>query len=239
MLRHGHRQPWLIESGATGRSMRARKHRAVIPSDSSVSRRTSYARDQDLRSRPERGDSESGRQVIAYLSLSRIWGLPSGAGVRALAEYGGSRAALLDSLPSVLDAAGLTELRVSFPTHDIEMIHLLRSRSVSLSPDTIHSHTFRLLDLPGLLRALRPYFAARLPAAALRAFSVEATGERVSPAGERVNMQFGSERADLSLSETAAIMLGGPAAPAIDGELGEIARRIFPVPLPLPGLNYV
>ena len=194
MLRHGHRQPWLIESGG---------------------------------------------QPIAYLSLSRIWGLPSGTGVRALAEYGGSRSALLDSLPSILDAAGLTELRVSFPTHDAEMTHLFRSRGVSLQHDTVHAHTYRLLDLPGLLRALRPYFAARLPAAALRAFSMTPTGERVSPAGERVNMQFGSEQADLNLSEAAAIMFGGPAAPAIDGDLGELMRRIFPIPLPLPGLNYV
>jgi hypothetical protein len=128
---------------------------------------------------------------------------------------------------------------MSFPAHDTEMTHLLRSRGVDLHPDTIHSHTFRLLDVPGLLRALRPYFGARLPAAALRAFSVTPSGQRVSPAGERVNMQFGSEQADLSLSEAAATMFGGPAAPVIDGELGELVYRVFPVPLPLPGLNYV
>jgi hypothetical protein len=263
MLRHGHRQPWLIESDANGRPERAAR-RAVIPSDfprgsGEAGTRGRRCRLQFggtpgfasspirvLRSRPERGDSESGRQVIAYLSLSRIWSLPSAAPIRALGEYGGSRSALIDGMNRVMEAAGLSEIRISFPAHDIEMIHLLRSRSVSLSPDTIHSHTFRLLDLPGLLRALRPYFAARLPAAALRAFSMTPSGERlspagerVSPAGERVNMQFGSEQADLSLSEAAAIMFGGPAAPAIGGDLGEVMRRVFPVPLPLPGFNYV
>ncbi len=281
MLRHGHRQPWLIESGATGRSMRARKHRAVIPSDFPRGSGEAGTRGRRcrlrfggtpgfasspirfLRSRPERGDSLQypGAQPIAYLSLSRIWDLPSAAPIRALAEYAGSRAALIDSLPSLLDAAGLAELRVSFPTHDTEMTHLFRSRGVSLRRDTVHAHTYRLLDLPGLMRALRPYLAARLPASALRAFSITPSPERLSPAderpspagerispagegvspaaGERVHIRFGSEQADLSLSEAAAIMFGGPTAPAIGGDLGQILHRLFPIPLPLPGLNYV
>jgi hypothetical protein len=187
MLRHGHRQPWLVESGG---------------------------------------------QPISYLSLSRIWDLPSATPIRALGEYGGSRSALIDSMDRVMEAAGLSEIRMSFPAHDTEMTHLFRSRGVSLRPGTIHAHTYRLLNVSGLMRALRPYFAARLPAAALRAFSVETTGERVS-------MRFGNERANLSLAQAAATMLGGPDAPAIEGELGEVVRRVFPVPLPLPGLNYV
>jgi hypothetical protein len=71
-----------------------------------------------------------------------------------------------------------------------------------------------------------------LPAAALRVFSVETTSERVS-------IRSREERADLSLPEAVATVFGGPDAPAIDGELGEVLRRVFPVPLPLPGFNYV
>ena len=175
---------------------------------------------------------ESNGEVVAYLSMSRIWGIPRTAPVRALGEYAGSRAALVEGLDAVLRAAGLEEIRLGFPAHDAEMTYLFRSRGADLEPDTIEGHTFRLLDVPGLLRALRPHCAARLPARAVRGLSAQ-------PSGKRICLRLGSEEAALGLSEMGALVFGGPDAPTIGGDLGSALARVFPVPLPLPGFNYV
>ena len=175
---------------------------------------------------------EQAGRPVAYMSLSRIWDLPRAAPVRALGEYAGSRAALVDGLAAVLPGAELEEIRLSFPAYDRELAYLLRARGAELSPATVPSHSFRLLDAAGLMRVLRPYCASRCSAGVLRAL-------RVEPNGERTRLTLGGETVDLDISQVGALALGGAEAPVIGGELGAVCARVFPIPLPLPGFNYV
>ena len=43
----------------------------------------------------------------------------------------------------------------------------------------------------------------------------------------------------MTLSQAAPLVLGGPDAPEVKGELGRVLGEVFPVPFPMPGFNYV
>jgi hypothetical protein len=171
-------------------------------------------------------------RAVAYVCLSRLWGLPREAPVRALSEYAGSRAALVDALPALCRESGLSKIEMAFPQFDQELAYLLTARGLELTPDTIPSHSFRLLNLPGLMRALRPYLLARLT-------GPEARELRFEQRGDACRFGYGAETKETDLSQAAAIVLGGHRAPRLTGDLGRVLGRLLPVPMPLPGLNYV
>lgn len=165
----------------------------------------------------------------AYLSLLPPW--RQEAPVRTVGEYAGSRAAVLDALPAIFDAMPIEEIRFQFPGRDHELPYLLSGRAIPLRR-TILSGALRLLNLPGLMRDLRPYLAARLPRKVLRGL---AFGQR----GELCRFSLADQHLDMSLSQAAALVLGGPDAPEVGGALGEALGAVLPIPLPLPGFNYV
>lgn len=173
---------------------------------------------------------ESQGGPVAYAALGRIWDrAPRSA--RALGEYAGSRAALLDGVEALLAAAELSELRISIPQHDGELTYLCQGRGLVLKPDTIPVHTIRLLNLPELMRSLRPYALARLTPAEWRALSF-------AQGVESCRFGYGDESREVGLSQAGALVLGGPGAAKLGGDLGTVLARLCPIPLPLPGLNY-
>jgi hypothetical protein len=170
--------------------------------------------------------------VIAYVHLSRHWGSSPEDRRRIVSEYAGSRGALVDALPSLFEAGNLDLIEFRVPGHDRELQHLLRRRGLETRPGTIEGHTVRLLDLPRLMRGLRPYVAARLPSAEARRLAFEQRDDACVFA-------FGDEEVALDLSRSAALVLGAPAGPRVGGELGRVLNSLFPLPFALPGLNYV
>ena len=174
---------------------------------------------------------ESNRQPIAYLALAREGINQPEAPKLMLWEYAGSRAALLDGLPALFRATGLQAIRLRVLGHDREFLHLLRQRGVAMKPSPLPG-THRLLDLPGLMRTLRPYLAARLPRPELRQLSFDQRRDTCLFA-------YGSETAELTLSDAVKIVLGGPAAPKLPAALAPVLSAIFPLPFPMPGFNYV
>jgi predicted N-acetyltransferase YhbS len=174
---------------------------------------------------------ESGGEVRAYVVLRREWGSPPGDPRRMVAEYAGSRVALVGALPRLFAAGSLREIEFEFPSYDRDLVHLFSARGVELGPASIRDHTVRLLNLTGLMRALRPYAAARLTPGELRRLSVRHDGERCI-------FSFEGEEIALGLGQSAALVLGGPKPPKASGELGRVLGALFPVPLPMPGLNY-
>jgi hypothetical protein len=174
---------------------------------------------------------EHDSRPVAYFCLTHVWGgVPRT--VRALGEYAGSRAALLDSLEPLFATGSVTELRVAFPQHDEEFTYLCRTRGLAFRPGTIPDHTIRLLNLPGLMRALRPYALARLSPAEVRGLRFEQTEAAC-------RFAYGDEGQEMDLSQTGRLVLGGPGAPKVKGELGAVLACLFPIPVPLPGLDYV
>ncbi len=171
-------------------------------------------------------------EVAAYLLLSRPWGTPADHPHRLVTEYAGSRTALLEGLPSLFDASGFERITLRAPAWDRELAYLLDRARLVRKSTTLPEHTIRLLDLPRLMRRLRPYAAERLSRGEVRALTFEQEGLRCTIA-------FGGETLELDLGRAAALVLGGPGARPVEGELGRLLASLFPVPFPLPGLNYV
>ena len=146
-------------------------------------------------------------------------------------EYAGSRAALVEALPLILEQSGLKLISFDFPAHDRELAYLLTRQGLEPARKSIRDHTFRLLDLPVLMRRLRRYVETRLTRREARQLSFEQ--------GDGCVLRYGSEEVMLDLARSAALVLGGPRAPRLRGELGRVLGSVFPVPLPLPGMNYV
>lgn len=174
---------------------------------------------------------EHGGQPIAYALLSLAWREDPERKVREIHEYAGSRSALADALPLIIAASELHEVKVLALGHDRELVWQLRQRGLRLRKRTLGG-THRIVDLPGLMKALRPYLAERLPAMDLRRLSFEQSRERCV-------VRFGEEAMKMALSQAAPLVLGGPDAPKVDGDLGRVLSAIFPVPFPMPGFNYV
>lgn len=175
---------------------------------------------------------ECGGEVAAYVLLSRPWGRPRNHPRRLVVEYAGSREALLESLPSLFETSGFERITLRAPAWDRELVYLLKRAELAPKPTTLPEHTIRLLDLPRLMRRLRSYTAERLSPADVRGLTFEQEGSRCI-------FGFGDEKLELDLRRAAALVLGGPEAPLVEGQLGRVVASLFPVPFPLPGLNYV
>ncbi len=170
--------------------------------------------------------------IVAYVCLSRHWRTSPEDRRRIVAEYAGSRAALGAALPSLFEAGEFEQIEFRAPRWDRELAHLFERQGLELRPTTLAGHTMRLLDLPRLMQRLRPYVAARLRSAPARRLRFEQRGSVCVFA-------LGDEKADLDLALSAKLVLGGPGAPRVGGELGRVLGTLFPLPLPMPGLNYV
>jgi hypothetical protein len=135
-------------------------------------------------------------------------------------------------MPSLFEAGGFERITLRAPAWDGELVYLLDRAGLAPKPTTLPEHTLRLLDLPRLMRRLRSCTAERLSRADIRGLSFEQEGSRCT-------FGFGDEKLQLDLRRAAALVLGGPEAPLVEGELGRVVASLFPVPFPLPGLNYV
>jgi hypothetical protein len=180
---------------------------------------------------PELWLVERDGQPLAYAMLSLTWRDDPKGRLREIHEYAGSRGALLDALPAVFAATDLREIKIAALGHDAEFVTLLRQRGLAVREGHLGG-THRVIDLPGLTKALRPYLAERLPAKELQRLSFAQRGERCA-------FRFGEETLEVTLSQAAPLVLGGPGAPKVDGELGRVLSTIFPIPFPMPGFNYV
>jgi predicted N-acetyltransferase YhbS len=174
---------------------------------------------------------ETDGRPAAYVMLATPWRSEPKEATREFHEYAGPRAALLDALPAIFETGKLNEIRVRALGHDGELIHLLRQRGLELVEEPLGG-THRIIDLPGLMAKLRPYLRERLEERHMRRLSFEQQGDRCAIA-------YGDQRIEISLSEAAPLVLGGPGAPEIPGELGRVLPHIFPLPFPQPGFNYV
>ncbi|MGD0113968.1 MAG: GNAT family N-acetyltransferase [Armatimonadota bacterium] len=167
---------------------------------------------------------------LAYLSLHRPWRDESKR-TRTVGDYAGCRAAILDALPLIVETDNVQEIDLRFLRHDREFAYLLSRRGLQLKSALLWG-THRILNLPGLMRDLRPYLSARLTGRDLRQLSF---GQQA----DVCTFSHGPQRVELDLSQTARLVLGSPEAPHIDGELGRVLGTVFPIPFPMPGFNYV
>ena len=175
---------------------------------------------------------ESAGRALAYAAFVTGFVAEGQKPTPALAEYAGSRAALVDALPAIAQGGSYSAVELAFPAWDRDLAYLVGRLGAELRPRPLPHHTVRLLDLPGLMLELRPYLAARLP---------ESDLDRLSFAqeGEACRFTCGEQTLSLGLSEAAPLVLGGPNRPAVEGDLGRVLASVFPLPLPLIGFEYI
>jgi len=172
---------------------------------------------------------ESDGRPVAYAVLSiHRWRDEHG---RWVAEYAGSRAALLDALPLLFEATEAPLILFDALAQDTDLRYRFCRAGLEITWRTI-SGTIRLIDLPGLMDDLQDYLAARLPECDLSHLSFAQDGETCTFA-------LGEETLALDLSAAARLVCGGPDAPQVPGDLGRVLSAIFPLPTIQPGLNYV
>jgi len=172
----------------------------------------------------------SGSKPLGYLLLVPPWRAEHRK-TRTVGEYAGSRAAIVDALPLIFEGTDLDEIRCEVLGQDGELAYLLAGRSLALAPDTLPG-THRVLNLPGLMRDIRPYLAARLPRSVMRRLTCEQEGEAC-------RLSLGSDQVEMDLSQAARLVLGGRGVPRVGGDLGENLGRVFPIPFPMPGCNFI
>ncbi|MGQ9630990.1 MAG: GNAT family N-acetyltransferase [bacterium] len=147
-------------------------------------------------------------------------------------EYGGSREVVLSAIRPIFEEYGVGAMSLSVPLWDAEMLSLMRERGFASTAVDLRGHTLKVLDLPGLIRGLRPYFEER---------RIKVTaGED----GSRFVLAISGEEFPIEGEENLTKFIFGTAegsGPTIhlSGEMGDLLRSLFPIPFPIPGLNYI
>jgi predicted N-acetyltransferase YhbS len=167
---------------------------------------------------------------LAYLSLHRPWRDES-KHTRTVGDYAGCRAAVLDALPLIVEADNLQEIKLRFPCQDREFAYLVSRRGLQVKSAPLWG-THRILNLPGLMRDLRPYLSARLASRDLKQLAFRQQAEICT-------VSYRAQEVRLDLSQAARLVLGSPETPHVEGELGRVLATVFPIPFPMPGFNYV
>lgn len=183
-------------------------------------------------SHPEIWAVEHKERPVSYLIVAPPREGSRAGGGRVVTEYGGSRAAMLDALPCICERSRIPRVKLAFPAHDRDLIHLLGGLGTAMKPVTLLDHTVRILDLPALMRRLRPYLASLLRRTDLRRLSF---GQQE----DTCVFRYGEESAELDLAQSAGVVFGGPNAAPMPGALGRVLSQVFPLPMPDPGLNYI
>ena len=186
---------------------------------------------------------ERAGQAVAYVFLGFNWGDRPDLGIRHVGDYAGSRVALVDAIPMLMNATNIHSLIWPVPWQDIELIQLLQDSGYEGTMASYEGHTWRIINFPGFIQDLRPFLRARLATNLLRGLRFEQRGPLLSGTGtDRYTITGGSDRLDLDGAAMTQLVMGNAdqQAEAIvaPGVLAEVISALFPLPSFLPGLNY-
>jgi GNAT superfamily N-acetyltransferase len=158
----------------------------------------------------------------------------SGESVLKALEIAGSRHALLASLPAILAASHAGSVEIETPASDLEMQTLANAWDLPSVNRGFHG-TVKIVDRPRFFSAIEGYIALRLTRAERAALVIDC--------GATVVFRYdGEELLIANDADLAALVFGSvaQAPPSAGGRrLREILARVFPMPLPGYGLNYI
>lgn len=153
-----------------------------------------------------------------------------------VAEAAGSRAAVLGVLPRLAAQYGATHVRWPAYPCDAELRHLAARLGWRATPCG-HEGTLKILNWPRLMEDCRPLLAERVGPDALAELSFEPEDDGLKLA--RLTILRGDERATFEGDAVVRLAFGSPEpSPPPAGPLEDLLRRMFPLPLPMYGLNY-
>ncbi len=176
---------------------------------------------------------------VAYVAYWNPGERDLDADVLAIKEIAGSRAAIAAALPLLFEEYELGKVLLDSLGCDLEM-HALAARHGWPSAPRQFGGTIGIIEPEGFLRACLPWFEELLGPAAL-------TRVRFSTSGEAVTIGCGEEKLELPDMEafTRLVFLPGDRRGELelglppDSELRPLLDRVFPLPLPAYGLNFI
>jgi len=162
----------------------------------------------------------------------------TGPRVARAVEIAGSRIAMIAAAPAILDASAADTLEIDACAADAELQSLAREYDLPATEMGMHG-TLKIIDPRGFFESLRPWRAERLGAE-------ENAGLRIE-CRDAVTFTLGSGRLTLSPEgDLAALVFGSHERkpPHVEGAEGSgglqaVLDRLFPLPLPEYGLNYI
>ena len=186
---------------------------------------------------------ERAGQAVAYLFVGIPYRATSDSGIRYVSEYAGSRVALADAIPALMNAGNVQDLTWPVAWQDVDLIQLMRDDGYPWRRTNLDGHTLRIVDFCGLMKDLRPLLRARLDASLLRGLRFEQRGPLLKGLGEdRYVISRGQDRLELDGAAMTYLVMGNadPKAETISapGALAEVISALFPLPSFLPGLDY-
>lgn len=154
-----------------------------------------------------------------------------------VADYAGSRSALFLGFPKILKKAGYVAADITVGGGDRDLLWLMRSTGAKEKWHGVHG-TQILLNPARLMKRLQPYFERRLGSDTARMLAF-----RSLPGGE-YRFSLGSSRHRLELKQLTCLILGSKerewtALLPGKGPLRDALLKIFPVPFPPIGLNWM
>jgi len=185
-------------------------------------------------------------QVSAYV-ITRARTIQGGSTRVHIVEYAGSREDIIEVIGFVIEEISPSVITFTVPAQDIQFLRLLNAYGLSGSRCTLPGHTLYVTNFRTLLERLSSYIEERTGMRPGR--DVFAVGESGASEGEemRWTLRVGDESVEIPSRQHLTRLVFGGITPedfeSIVPRGGTTARRFleraFPVPLPVPGLNYV
>lgn len=189
----------------------------------------------------------SGREPVAWVLIRHFGPMAHyGEGVGRLIDSVGVREAVWSAVVGGMKALELTQLQFAVPFHDVTSLELLKARGLTGEPGGIGG-TYKVVDLTGLVEALTPYFHERLTLDEQVDFSIESAGvvEDAQFISDRIRFAFQNEELVVADPLVATQVIFSPMEVWVENvgpvprKLRRILARVFPVPLPPYGINYI
>jgi predicted N-acetyltransferase YhbS len=170
------------------------------------------------------------REPAAYAIASRhVWDEKPHTSV---AEFAGSRSAIIAALPHLASELGSERIEIKAASFDTALRAAAHEAGLSGREDYLLGHTVKVSSVENFWKDLRPLVEERIGAAAVGAVALRATADG------GCEFACANEARSFSAPDFTALAFGQPGGPT-EGESVGILERIFPIPLPFPGLNYV
>lgn len=183
-------------------------------------------------------------QVSAY-AITRARTIQGGSTRVHIVEYAGSREDIIDVIGFVIEEISPSVITFTVPAQDIQFLRLLNAYGLSGSRCTLPGHTLYVTSFRTLLERLSSHIEERTGMRPGRdVFTVGGSG---ASEGEemRWTLRVGDELVEIpSRQHLTRLVFGGitmeeSEAIAPRGRAKRFLERAFPVPLPVPGLNYI
>lgn len=149
-----------------------------------------------------------------------------------VAEFAGCRRSIMAALPAVCASLGGGAVEMKAPAWDTVLTGLLAAAGYPTQQQHLNGHTVKVSSLENFLRQVQPLIEERVGLAAAGGLQYGTTDDGL------YDCRIGEDRLTIEPSEFTALAFGQPPGDR-ERERSGVLDRIFPMPLPLVGLNYV